>query len=134
MYETEERPYLPKKESLIHTMACFTDQLGKDQLYSINRLGTIGSPYGKMFNLEPYIISPNKFCYTEVLKVKTTATATKQACSQREQNVKILVTLTRAVTISCQDTAVPPNLSAWLHSGLHPPVLCSAERSDLSKL
>lgn len=116
-------------------MACFTNQLGKDQLYSIHKVGTIGSPYGNMFKLDPYIISSNKFCYMEVLEVKTTATTTKQTCSQRKQNVKkILMILGRAVPMSCQDSTIPSNLSAWFHLGLPPPVLCFAEHSDPSKL
>lgn len=66
----------PPKEPAIYTMARFTNQLGKDQPYSIDSVETIGSPYGKKVKLDPYIISQNKFCYIEVLKVKTTAATT----------------------------------------------------------
>lgn len=70
-------------------MAHFTNQLRKDQLYSINGVGTIGSPYGKKLKLYPYIMSPNKFCYIKVLKVKTAAAAaTTKQCSKREENVR----------------------------------------------
>lgn len=70
-------------------MAHFANQLRKDQLYSINRVGTVGSPYGKKLKLDPYIMSPNKFCYINVLKVKTAAaTTTTKQCSRREENVR----------------------------------------------